>query len=150
MATRRFHSRSKCLAAVVGCMALVAASGCGRSGPEIGRVSGLVTLDGQPLPEAFVFFKHAEGGRIARAITDEQAAYVLNFSNEAAGAIVGENTVRISTFVEVLRDDDGRLIKGTGKKELVPTKYNQQSELTADVRTERMNSISNYRLDSPT
>jgi len=112
----------------------IALGGCTPSGPELGQVSGVVTLDGSPLPEAFVFFKHTNGGRIARAVTDEEGKYQLNFSLSNSGAIVGPNDVRISTKVEALRDDAGKMIPGTGKKELVPKKYNQDTELKVDVQ----------------
>jgi len=115
-------------------MLVVAIAGCGRSGPEIGRVAGLVTLDGRPLPEAFVYFRHEGGGRNSQATTDEEGRYELNYSASEAGAIVGPNTVRITTFVAPNYDDSGKLIKGTGKKEVVPTKYNKQSELKVDVK----------------
>lgn len=113
--------------------AVLCLSGCGDGGPELGQVTGLVTLNGEPLPEAMVFFKHESGGRIARAVTDEMGRYELNFNSSNAGAIVGSNTVRISTFVEALRDDAGRLVPGTGKEELVPKKYNKETDLTVDV-----------------
>ncbi len=110
-------------------------SGCGPSGPEVGKVSGVVTLDGKPLPEAFVFFRHADGGRISEALSDESGKYTLNFSSDASGAMVGPNTVRISTFVEAVREDSGAIVKGTNKKELVPKRYNKESELTAEVKS---------------
>lgn len=112
-----------------------AISGCGPSGPEVGKVSGVVTLDGKPLPEAFVFFRHADGGRISEAFTDESGKYTLNFSSDASGAMVGPNTVRISTFIEAVREDSGAIVKGTNKKELVPKRYNKESELTAEVKS---------------
>ena len=117
-------------------VALIASlSGCGHSGPEIARVSGTVTLDGKPLPEAFVFFRHADGGRISEAFTDNSGRYTLNYSNDESGAMVGSNTVRISTFIEAVREDSGAIVKGTNKKELVPAKYNKQSELTVEVKS---------------
>ena len=117
-------------------VALIASlTGCGRSGPEIARVSGTVTLDGKPLPEAFVFFRHADGGRISEAFTDNSGRYTLNYSNDESGAMVGSNTVRISTFIEAVREDSGAIVKGTNKKELVPAKYNKQSELTVEVKS---------------
>ena len=113
----------------------VSLSGCGRSGPEVAKVSGTVKLDGKPLPEAFVFFRHADGGRISEAFTDDSGKYTLNYSSEESGAMVGANTVRISTFIEAVKEDSGAIVKGTNKKELVPAKYNKQSELTAEVKS---------------
>ncbi len=116
---------------------LLAVVGCGSSGPEIGRVAGVVTLDGRPLPEAFVYFRHEGGGRNSQAVTDADGRYELNYSASEAGAIVGPNTVRITTFVDPNYDDAGKLIKGTGVKELVPRKYNRDSELKVEVKPGR-------------
>ncbi len=120
---------------VVIVLSMVWIPGCGDDGPNVGRVQGVVTLGGKPLPEATVFFQHQDGGRIARAVTDESGRYVLNFSLSKAGAIVGPNSVRISTLVEPLRDDAGRLVPGTGKEEIVPKKYNRESELVVEVKS---------------
>jgi hypothetical protein len=106
---------------------------CSRSGPEVGRVEGVVTLDGAPLPEAIVYFRHEDGGRNAQAMTDQDGRFILNFNSSEAGAIVGVNTVRITTFVESNFDDAGRLIPGTGKPELVPERYNRQSDVKVTV-----------------
>jgi hypothetical protein len=133
-----------CLFVVMVSLALV--SGCGPSGPEIARVSGVVTLDSKPLPEAFVFFRHADGGRISEAFTNDKGEYKLNYSLEESGAMVGTNTVRISTFIEAVKEDSGAIVKGTNKKELVPPKYNKQSELTAEVKSG--NNILNFDLKS--
>lgn len=116
---------------------IVCIAGCGRSGPEVAKVSGTVTLDGKPLPDAFVFFRHEDGGRISEAITDDAGKYMLNYSSEESGAMVGTNTVRISTFVEAVKEDSGAIVKGTNKKELVPARYNKQSELTGKVQSGR-------------
>ncbi len=112
---------------------IFAFAGCSGSGPQIGYVEGIVTLDGDPLPEAFVFFRHDDGGRNSQAVTDEQGRFELNYNASEAGAIVGSNTVRISTFVEPNFTDAGNLIPGTGKPELVPARYNKQSELKVEV-----------------
>jgi hypothetical protein len=112
-------------------------AGCGPSGPEIASVSGTVTLDGKPLPEAFVYFRHADGGRISESSTNDKGEYKLNYSLEESGAMVGPNTVRISTFIETVKEDSGAIVKGTNKKELVPSKYNKQTELNVEVKSGR-------------
>lgn len=109
--------------------------GCGASGPEIGHVEGTITLDSKPLPDAFVFFRHADGGRISQATTDANGHYELVFTADESGAIVGSNTVRITTFVDPSYDDSGELLPGTNLPELVPAKYNQNTELTVDVQS---------------
>ena len=84
---------------------LVAASGCsGRPKNVARRVTGKVTLGGQPLAGAMVGFAPVEGGGTAVGQTDANGNYKLiwgrNGSRLIEGAQVGENTVNISTFIE--------------------------------------------------
>ncbi|QDU27574.1 hypothetical protein ETAA8_26620 [Anatilimnocola aggregata] len=108
-------SVSICLSSV-----LAFATGCREA--DFGRVSGKVTLDGQPLEFCTVEFQ-PEGGSPAYGVTDEQGNYVLQFTNDQIGALVGKNVVRITSF----RESKPR------ERERVPTKYNRQSELVRDV-----------------
>lgn len=56
--------------------------------PEVGSVIGLVTLDGEPLPEAFVRFE-GEAGWQATAVTDDEGLYELVAGDGRLGAVVG-------------------------------------------------------------
>ena len=49
--------------------------GCGDS--NLGRVTGTVTMDGQPLGDAYVIFKPLTGARLAAAKTDKLGRYEL-------------------------------------------------------------------------
>jgi hypothetical protein len=108
----------------IGFAALV---GCSRS-PYV-PVTGRVTLDGNPLPNALVEF-HPENLRCSFGTTNENGEYRLVHLDDSAGARIGVNTVRIRTagFTEDLR-----------AVERVPKKYNSESilirEVTADSTT---------------
>ncbi|MBI1312666.1 carboxypeptidase regulatory-like domain-containing protein [bacterium] len=113
-----------CLALCVGCAA-------SSDAPELGEVSGVVTLDGQSVAQAEVAFT-PEQGRPSFATTDENGKYNLRYSAQTDGAVVGTHSVSISTE----RDQTG----GEGDQPLVPAqeeripkKYNAESELTAQV-----------------
>lgn len=107
------------------CMLVV---GCGQGGPPMGKVSGTVTLDGNPLADVEVeFTPQAEGGSPSYGQTDASGQYDLMFSLDRKGALVGKHTVRI-TVPEF--DEDGDPIVSTIE---IPAKYNSESELTADV-----------------
>ncbi len=107
-------------------LALVS-SGCG-SRDDLGRVSGSVTLDGEPLEEAFVQFEPtAPGGSTSYGRTDGNGNYSLMFSRSAEGASLGENRVRITTFDLVDGGDRASL------PEKVPARYNRDSELVVTV-----------------
>ncbi|MCA9128906.1 MAG: carboxypeptidase regulatory-like domain-containing protein [Planctomycetales bacterium] len=106
-------------------------SGCGD--PTMGRVSGTVTLDGKPLPNAVIYFQPVNGERPSGAPTDEKGRYDLMYATTTAGARVGEHKVTITTYSEMTIDNEtGNHSEGT--PELVPDKYNIKSELTATVK----------------
>lgn len=101
--------------------------GCGSSDtPELGSVSGTVTLDGAPLAGATVMFRPKAGGRPAMADTDEQGKYVLRYNPSETGGVVGLNLVRISKKGEAASDEEVA-------KELIPAKYNEESTLEYEV-----------------
>ena len=118
---------------IVGLAASVAilACGCGKPShfPDLGDVSGTVTLDGRPFAKANVTFEPG-AGRPSIGVTDAQGRYTLQFVGSYDGAIVGRHTVRIGTEGYVLGPD------GTSElvAESVPAVYNTQSTLAADVK----------------
>jgi hypothetical protein len=124
-------------------LALTAAS-CSSGGPDIAYVSGRVTMDGKPLPNATVVFVPANG-RPSGATTDEDGNYVLNYTEGRQGAIPGESTVRILTMRDADRDENGQPIPG--RPETVPARYNSDSTLTFNVEPEKDN-VANFNLTS--
>jgi hypothetical protein len=105
---------------------LVAWLGCGARS-DLGSVRGKVTLDGQPLPNAFVVYAPTIKGTTSYGRTDSSGHYEMMFTDNEKGAWIGENSVRIST---------GDLGSGgaPGPKERVPMVYNQESMLKAEVK----------------
>ena len=91
-------------------------------------VSGTVTMDGQPLAEALVMFE-SEDGRFSYGRTDAEGRYQLRFNDRATGVIPGPKTVRISTAMSATEEE-----AATPKIEMIPAKYNADSELKAEVR----------------
>lgn len=106
-------------------------AGCGSNdaGPKLGRVHGVVTLDQQPLPNALVSF-YPKDGRPSTGMTDSNGAYELIFTDTKKGAIVGEHVVRITTA-----QTSGEGIDPAKAKETLPSNYNEESELTATVKS---------------
>ena len=108
-------------------------SGCGSS--EFAAVRGTVTLDGEPLPEAFVeFYPTGTTGSICFGKTDDSGEYKMEFSADQSGVIPGEYLVRIHTGD--LYDDHGNIKR---IPERVPVKYNEKSETTITVTEEGPN-----------
>lgn len=104
--------------------------GC-RPAYDLGTVSGVVTLDGSPLPRATVTFAR-EQGRMSVGVTDDAGRYTLRYTPEAAGAEPGRHTVSITTRVDAV-SAEGSLPAVEGRKELLPPRYHEKSELSAEV-----------------
>jgi len=107
-------------------MLVILLAGCG-SRAELASVPGKVTLDGQPLADAFVVYSPTAHGTTSYGKTDAGGNYEMMFTDNERGAWIGENLVRIST------GDLGRG-GGAGPKERVPVVYNSETTLTASVK----------------
>jgi len=103
-----------------------------------------VTLDGEPLVGAVVFFE-ADDGTYAYATTDSNGLYALQYNSEVDGTPPGEKVVRISTTASIgeeemeeeLDDESGGAVKIDAKQDRVPVAYNKNSKLKVSVSAER-------------
>lgn len=93
--------------------------GCGGQ-MKVAPVSGVVTLDGEPLPRASVTFQPQAGGRPSFGVTDQSGRYSLAYSMHETGAEVGACTVRITTKLQA---DEGAGDGGKMAPEKVPARY---------------------------
>lgn len=125
----------------------------GCSGPKIVPVSGVVTLNGEPLPNATVTFQPArQGDNInpgpgSMANTDARGAFTLKVVGEdVPGAYVGKHRVEIAAYVRE-KGDAGRE-RGEAMRNLVPRRYNDKSTLTFEVPPGGT-SEANFDLTSP-
>lgn len=116
---------------------LAGCSGGSADTPELGLVSGTITLDAKPLPRASISFE-PKSGAPSVGMTDNEGHYELAYSPDTKGALPGQHTVRISKFGDPGSPDD--------TVDQVPAKFNQNSKLTAEVKAGE-NTI-NFDLDS--
>jgi len=118
-------------------LAAIVATGCGGGGPEIGAVSGIVTLDGKPLEKASILFTPQEGGRASAAVSDAEGNYLLKYTQDTEGALVGQHIVTVTTGGEYY-DDEGNEHE---REELVPDFYNNSRAylLTVDPGSNELN-----------
>lgn len=115
-------------------------SGCGVGSdqPELGEVKGFVTFEGKPLSGASISFI-PEDGRPATGVTDQEGKYELMYIRDTPGCKVGRNKVVIRTFaegedeIEQEGDDAAPTQSPKATKEVLPPKYNDQTELEAQV-----------------
>jgi hypothetical protein len=124
------------------------AAGCS-GGPKLAPVSGVVTLDGKPYPNAVVSFQPIGGkgnenpGRGSMGLTDANGRFELLYENVQKGAVVGKHNVRISTVPgkgsatpvdSELGSPDGVVLPKGAKPDmdydLIPTEWNENSTKT--------------------
>ena len=106
-----FRARRAGLIAFAG-LALVA--GCGEEPPELSEVGGVVTLDGEPLPEVTVTFMPLRGEgeepkASSTAVTDDAGNYSLTYrarGETLPGAAVGSHVVVLGDRRAAMQRDD--------------------------------------------
>ncbi|MBA4029634.1 MAG: hypothetical protein C0478_01775 [Planctomyces sp.] len=105
--------------------------------PKLGQVTGVVTLEGQPLENALVKFQPPDG-RASEGRTDAGGRYSLRFDNQNYGAKLGTHDVSISTRADARSEPptpdgkEGQVIPA--QPERVPAKYLKPGALSAEVK----------------
>ncbi len=138
------------------------AAGCGDSdGLSRHSVSGVITLDGQPLPKGWIEFRpQAEGAVTASASLVKDGHYTIP---RREGLVPGGYDVAISAREQASEEPpsqtkalqrlrspkSGALIASPIRfaKELIPARYNQQTTLTALVKEGETNTF-NFTMKS--
>jgi len=98
---------------------LTLAIGCSDTGrPPLGDVSGILTIDGEPVENAVIRIYHDEGGRAAEARTDMTGYFRMIYKDRPVehGVKVGPSTVMVATKLD---EDD----QGGPRHEMLPAKY---------------------------
>lgn len=110
-------------------VALVATAGCsGSDTPQLGTVSGVVTLDGAPHPNARVTFSPTQG-RPSEGVTDATGKYELSYLPGVKGAVPGDHVVSITTQYQAPENPGSE----PPFIDPIPAKYNVASTLKANV-----------------
>jgi hypothetical protein len=113
---------------------VLAWAGCG-SRYDVSSVEGYVRLDGEPLPYATLRFEPRQG-RQSVGVTDPTGHFVLRYTPDQQGAQPGEHRVMITTKVDAIPGESGSA-PVAGRPEMLPPRYHEKSELTAEVKTGR-------------
>ena len=118
---------------------VLAAAGCGGETYPLAPVSGRVTLDSVPLPNARVGFEPIRQGDRVNAgpgsygTTDAEGRYRLVSLGGDEGAVVGRHRVGVRTY-RAVEGPNGSIVTQTPER--VPARYNSQTELTFTVQPE--------------
>lgn len=141
-------NRVLCAAAAC-CMFCLVTLGCGSGGPELGSVTGKVTLDGKPVTNGLVTFMPVGGGRPATGKTDANGQYEL-LGVDGKGAVLGQHRVAVTTLqqavaVTEMRSDSPEYAKqavadrsaydSAKVVEPIPARYNTNTDLTKEVKS---------------
>lgn len=117
--------------------ALVVVAGCVEEtppDPTVAPVHGKVTLNGKPLPQAFIMFESFES-RPSTGITDDEGNYEVILDHKTKGANIGGHRVRI-------RKHYNPMLVSPPKP--LPDRYDAESELTR--RVEPGDNVFNFDL----
>lgn len=112
-------------------LCLILMIGCGKPQFPLGQVRGRLTLDGQPVVNAEIWFRPVAGGRPSFGESDQAGYYSMRYNARRMGALPGEHIVTLSTFQEAYEPDEGAddgkdatVRQSTpGRAEEIPAKY---------------------------
>lgn len=127
-------NRSTYYVAVALCFAIC--TGCSDGGPELASVTGVVTIDGKPIPNAVLTFVPEEGSP-SYGQTSRDGHYALMFTDTKQGAMLG--THQVSIEVQRISKEEMAEMKAQGmevpdKSVEIPKAYRQPGALTAEVK----------------
>lgn len=124
-------------------LVLLSTGGCGRSGPpprKIVPVSGVVTLDGKPLPDGFVTFVSPQEGRFETFPVKEG-----KFNGKAELGVRTVDIIAVRDLQAPAAGNDGKGPPRPLRENYLPAKYSMNSPLKADV-TEAGPNVFNFDL----
>ena len=115
---------------LIGALILGGVAGCGARS-KYAKVSGIVTLDGKPYPNAIVSFQplgtrsKPNPGRGSTGLTDHNGKFTLLTDDGYSGAVVGTHRIRIRTKVE---DPTSVFDPNTGSPDSPPSTKGKKAE----------------------
>ncbi|QEF98335.1 hypothetical protein Mal15_23870 [Stieleria maiorica] len=112
--TMKLHQRSLrplgWLAAIL--VLAVLQTGCDSS-PKLGQVTGVLTMDGEPVKNGSIEFVPSGGGRPSLALTDAEGRYTAYYLPNVPGALPGKHRIRFE--IAKAKPGDPGLVRPKGK-----------------------------------
>jgi hypothetical protein len=123
-------------------ISLASLSGCGDAAPYgLATVSGVVTLDGKPVPYTRITFMpkaspdNPNPGPGSTATCDDTGRFELKTVRGESGAVVGPHSVTLSATGPPRPVSDAA-DPGAAQREAFPARFNANTELTFEVPAE--------------
>ncbi|MEW4562692.1 hypothetical protein AB1K70_09210 [Bremerella sp. JC770] len=82
---------------LAGCLTMTGCFAGGTDGPELSKVTGLVTMKGQPVPNVQVMFAPVADEGSSRGRTKEDGTFEVYYTLERPGAVRGEHHVQFES-----------------------------------------------------
>lgn len=132
---QRFVLLCGILAIIASALPLIGCGGASGDLPDTAPVTGTVTYNGEPVPNAQVMFYPDEGPKPAVGTADENGVYSLTTFEKGDGAIPGTHVVTVTAY-----DNSS---EGVSMNSLVPEKYSTRtsSPLKVTVADQEKNEI---------
>jgi hypothetical protein len=131
------RARRRGLLAAVGALtaALPLAVGCGGNDVALGRVDGVVRLDGKPLASGKIIFQPA-AGRGAYGQIGADGEFTLGTYGDSDGALIGKHKIAVIAYEGAGLGRPDPTAQRVSQKPLVPQRYLAvgTSELTYEVK----------------
>jgi hypothetical protein len=124
-------------------------AGCGGG---LIRTTGVVELDGAPIPNAAVMFLPVKGGRPATGRTDAAGHFVLTTFEPGDGAAAGTYKVTITACESLVQEDEsGPIVEEEYDAEvrwIVPQPYTQAESSGLEATVDRNNHHFSFNLSA--
>jgi len=117
--------------------------------PDIGSVTGRITVAGKPGAGLIVTFQ-PPAGRPSYATTDADGNYELQYNKDTMGAKIGENLVTISTASDGGGEDyeDGTSGKEASlNADAIPARYNTMAGQNPEMKVEVKSGSNEFNWD---
>jgi hypothetical protein len=117
---------------------VVGLSGCDSGGPPLGKVTGKVTLDGKPAPGIVLTFVPESGGSPSYGVSDGEGKYVLKFTDDKDGAMIGKHKVTLESQPGLSKEEMAEM-KASGESvpdftpASLPKKYRGDGTISVEV-----------------
>jgi len=128
-------------------MSALVATGCGSSGPVMGRVSGEITYKGKPIEKGTITFISTDGVRPNATGMIDSGTYAMTTTEPGDGVVVGEYKI---AFSDINPEDYNTPLPGAPRKAPkpgLPKKYLNADTSGLTFKVEPGSQTKNFELE---